>query len=61
MFISIVLLGLVFSLLPAVLYWRIFDKAGYPGALGLLSIVPLLNLVALFILAFGDWPALRRS
>lgn len=40
--------------------WRICTKAGFPGALGLLAVVPGLNLVLLFVLAFVDWPALRR-
>ncbi len=52
--------NIILFLLPAVLYWRIFSKAGYSGALGLLAIVPIINLAALCILAFGDWPALRR-
>jgi hypothetical protein len=41
---------------------RIFAKAGYPGwwgALGLLLGLGLL--IALLVLAFGDWPALRQQ
>ena len=51
---------LLVAIVPAVLFWRIFSKAGYPGAMGLLMLVPLLNLVALCILAFGDWPIRRQ-
>jgi hypothetical protein len=41
--------------------WRICSKAGFPGALSLLIVVPLANLFLLFFLAFADWPALRRQ
>ncbi|MEO6807959.1 MAG: hypothetical protein ABI353_02475 [Isosphaeraceae bacterium] len=39
--------------------WRICSKAGFPGALGLLVMVPLANLLLLYLLAFAEWPALR--
>ncbi len=38
------------------LYWRIFTKAGYNGALALLNLVPAGSLVCAIILAFGRWP-----
>lgn len=40
---------------------RVFRKAGYSGWLGLLSLLFGLGwAIALLILAFGDWPALRQ-
>jgi hypothetical protein len=43
-------------------WWRIFSKAGYSGALGLLVLVPGFGgLIVLCILAFGSWPALREA
>lgn len=39
-----------------VMYWRIASKAGYNGALSLLMLVPLANLVLLIFFAFSDWP-----
>ena len=39
---------------------RVCAKAGFPGALGLLAVVPGLNLALLLGLAFLEWPALRR-
>ncbi len=36
--------------------WRICAKTGYSGALGLLMLVPVANLVLLLVLAFGSWP-----
>ena len=39
------------------LYWRIFVKAGFNGALALLNFVPGIGqLICLIILAFGRWP-----
>jgi hypothetical protein len=41
-------------------FWRIFTKAGFPGALSFLMIFPMLNLIMLFYLAFAEWPSLRN-
>jgi uncharacterized membrane protein YhaH (DUF805 family) len=50
------------------IYWRIFVKAGFNGALSLLNLVPGVGqLICMVILAFGRWPiedelaALRRG
>jgi uncharacterized membrane protein YhaH (DUF805 family) len=38
-------------------YWRIFAKAGYNGALSLLNLIPGVGpLICVLILAFGRWP-----
>ncbi|MEJ0059277.1 MAG: hypothetical protein WDM79_06815 [Terricaulis sp.] len=36
-------------------YWKIFSKAGYSGALSLLLLVPIANLVVVVWFAFADW------
>jgi len=41
-------------------YWKVFSKAGFPGALGLLMLIPLANIVAMFYLAFAAWPVHRE-
>jgi hypothetical protein len=41
-------------------FWKIFSKAGFPPALSLLMPIPGVNLVLLYILAFADWPSLRK-
>src|SRR5215467_15405755 len=41
-------------------YWRIFTKAGYPGAMGIMMLIPLLNVIMLFFLAFSEWPVLKE-
>jgi hypothetical protein len=41
-------------------YWRIFTKAGYPGAMSIMMLIPLLNVIMLFFLAFSEWPVLKE-
>ncbi|WP_421791505.1 hypothetical protein [Hyphobacterium sp.] len=41
--------------------WRIISRTGLPGALGLLALIPLVNLILLWVLAFIDWPALKKT
>jgi hypothetical protein len=40
-------------------HWRIFQRAGYSGALALLMVLPLVNLIVLLWFAFAEWPALQ--
>lgn len=55
----IILIGIVAFLI--LIMWRIFSKAGYSGALSFLVLIPGIGpLIAMLILAFGDWPALRE-
>ena len=42
-------------------FWKICEKAGYPGALSLLILVPLVNLGFLYFLGFSQWPSSRSS
>lgn len=42
-------------------FWRIFAKAGFHGALSILILVPIVNIVMFFFLAFADWPALQKK
>jgi hypothetical protein len=42
-------------------WWKIFSKAGYSGALSLLLVfIPLAELVLLFYLALAEWPVLQE-
>jgi hypothetical protein len=50
------LIVLVFAIFFIFCFWRIFTKAGLPGALALLVLVPGLgHLVVICILAFARW------
>jgi uncharacterized membrane protein YhaH (DUF805 family) len=50
------LIGLASIIFAVIIWWRIFSKAGYSGALSLLMFVPIANLIMLIILAFAEWP-----
>ena len=57
---SSVIFSLVAIIFAVVIYWRIFSKAGYSGALGLLMFVPIANIIVLCVLAFGEWPIYKE-
>ncbi len=52
-------IALIAVVMSAVLHWRIAAKAGYPGALSLLMLIPGVNLVIAFMFAFSEWPIER--
>ena len=53
------LFGIALLIIPL---WRICGRAGFPPALSLIAIVPLLGfLVVAGILAFSDWPASKPT
>lgn len=47
---------LFFWLVFLVPLWRIISKAGYSGAWALVSLIPFVNIIALWIFAFAKWP-----
>jgi hypothetical protein len=53
----VVLILLILVVIP---YWKIFGKAGFSSWLALLILVPIVNLVMLYFLAFADWPVLKE-
>jgi hypothetical protein len=53
----ILLVVLSIWVIPAV---KIVQKAGYSGWWVALAIVPLINIVMLWVFAFADWPSLAR-
>ena len=42
--------------IKVLIFCKIFSKAGYCWALGLLILVPIANIIMAFFLAFADWP-----
>ncbi|MEN6428327.1 MAG: hypothetical protein ABFE13_23500 [Phycisphaerales bacterium] len=52
------ILGALITVIP---FWKICTKAGFPGAMSLLMLVPIANIVLPFYIAFADWPALRQT
>jgi uncharacterized membrane protein YhaH (DUF805 family) len=57
-------LGLIiivaFIAITVVPFVRIFQKAGRTGWWAVLMLIPLINLIVLWIFAFSKWPALDR-
>lgn len=61
------LIGLAVFAFYIFIWWKIFAKAGYSGALSLINlavIIPFIGWIAPLALtiwfAFSDWPALKR-
>lgn len=58
--VSVIVLAVFLSLLvmavKVLITCKIFGKAGYHWALGFLILVPIVNIIIPFYLAFADWP-----
>lgn len=59
--IIILLLGAVLALVGVLPFWFICKKAGLSPWLSCLMIIPFGALILPFILAFIDWPSLKRD
>jgi hypothetical protein len=55
-----VLISLIVALVKTWINCMIFHKAGYRWAWGLLTLVPIANIIIPFVLALGDWPVRRE-
>lgn len=51
-----IFLVLIVVAIKVLIFCKIFSKAGYCWALGLLMLVPVVNIIMPFVLAFADWP-----
>jgi len=51
-----ILFALIVAIIKVLIFCKIFSKAGYSWALGLLMLVPIANIIMPFVLAFADWP-----
>ena len=50
--------GWVLAIIAIIPFWRICTRVGLSPWLSLLLIIPLVNLIFIYYLAFTDWPAL---
>lgn len=55
------LMMIVFAIITVLPFWFIFSKAGYSKWLSLLLIVPFVNLIMIYFLAFSKWPILKKK
>lgn len=49
-------IGIAIVIIP---FWKIYEKAGFSKWLSLLMIVPVVNLIVLYVVAFSTWPVHR--
>ena len=52
------LIGAILIVIP---FWRICKRVGHSEWLSLLLLVPLVNIIFVYWLAFGDWPIQKAS
>ena len=55
------LFWLAFVCLLGWMWWKIVEKTGYHGSLGLLLLVPVANIVVMAVLAFKQWPSQKTK
>ena len=53
-------LVLIIVAVKILIFCKIFSRAGYSWALGLLMLVPIANIIMLCVLAFAEWPIQRE-
>jgi uncharacterized protein (DUF983 family) len=54
------IMWLIAAIVIVLPFWFIFEKAGYSKWLSLLMLIPLVNIIALYFLAFSKWPNLPK-
>jgi len=59
-FIFMIPVVMIVVAVKVLIFCKIFSKAGFSWALGLLILVPIANIVILFVLAFAEWPIQRE-
>ncbi len=57
--IILIIIGMT-AVLTVIPFWRICSKAGFPGVLSLLMLLPIANIILPFYLAFAEWPVLKQ-
>jgi hypothetical protein len=59
-FCFIIPLVLIITAVKILVFCKICSKTGFSWALGLLMLVPIANIIMLFVLAFAEWPIERE-
>jgi hypothetical protein len=52
---------LIFAVIAVVPFWRLCNRVGYSPWLSLLVLVPLINVIFIYYLAFSAWPSGRKN
>lgn len=53
---GIILVFLIF-VIPVVIFGPVLEKAGFPILWSLLLVIPIVNLIAIWVFSFISWPA----
>jgi hypothetical protein len=53
--------ALLFAILPVIAFWKICSRVGFNGALGLLMLIPIANIILPLYVAFAQWPSFRQE
>jgi heme/copper-type cytochrome/quinol oxidase subunit 4 len=48
------LLVVIISIIP---FWKICERVGHSPWLSLLMLIPLINIIFIYYIAFGEWPS----
>jgi hypothetical protein len=52
---------LIFAVITVLPFWRICSRVGHSPWLSLLMLVPLINVIFIYYLAFSEWPFERSG
>jgi hypothetical protein len=52
--------GLVVAIVTVVPFWRLCERLGYSPWLSLLVLIPLVNIIFVYVLAFSEWPSQKK-
>lgn len=52
--------GILINAVWVFAFCKIYSRAGYSWAMGLLQLIPIVNMVMLVILAFSEWPIQKQ-
>ncbi|MGB3177183.1 MAG: hypothetical protein WBH14_04580 [Albidovulum sp.] len=50
----------IYCVIIVVPFFQLWKRTGHSGWISLLMLVPLVNLIMLYVLAFKDWPAMKE-
>lgn len=55
-----ILVLLIYVAIAIVPFYQLWKRTGHNGWISLLMLIPVVNIVMLYILAFKEWPALKN-
>ena len=55
------LMLIIYAAIVVVPFFQLWKRTGHSGWISLLMLLPIVNLVMLYVLAFKRWPALETS